>query len=210
MPYTKQELKNVKFYNEFIDTLRNTYISNLIDSVKNLFRTNEGVLQSYEDITRNSELGIGLGIEDATFMNNPDYSTLETELNRTALADIIDVDGNAVYTNFKDLIQNESCSTQFGVLNQTVKNKNTEKLIDRSINELISIEVADPLPDKINNGDTITAKDPLDTRKWLIAGNQKKPFPDLQSFYAYEGDWKKVKSISEEIINSIPEGEPVN
>ena len=34
-------------------------------------------------------------------------------------------------------------------------------------------------------------------------------YSDLQSFYAAEGDWTKVKTRSEEIINSIPDGEPV-
>ena len=44
--------------------------------LENLFRNEEGVLYSFEDITTS------LGIEDATINNNPEYSTLETELNR--------------------------------------------------------------------------------------------------------------------------------
>ena len=41
------------------------------------------------------------------------------------------------------------------------------------------------------------------------SNNQKRPFPDLQSFYAFEGDWTKVKTLSEDDVDSIPEGEPV-
>ena len=40
---------------------------------------------SYEDIEIDSEYNRGLGIEDATILNNPTYSTLETELNRQEL-----------------------------------------------------------------------------------------------------------------------------
>ena len=58
------------------------------------------------------------------------------------------------------------------------------------------------------NGDMITTSDPLDTRKWLIDGNQKRIYPDLQSFYAADGDWTKVKTRTEEIVDSIPDGEP--
>ena len=60
-----------------------------------------------------------------------------------------------------------------------------------------------------SNGNTITTNNPNDPRKWLIDNNQKRPFPDLQSFYAFEGDWKKVKTLSDDVIDSIPEGEPV-
>ena len=35
MPYTKDELKNVGFYNEFLDGLRSTYISDLAENALN-------------------------------------------------------------------------------------------------------------------------------------------------------------------------------
>ena len=58
MPYTKDELKNIGFYNEFIDKLRSTYVSKLISTIvsENPFRNVNGVLQSFEDIT--TSLGI--------------------------------------------------------------------------------------------------------------------------------------------------------
>ena len=203
MPYTKEELANVGFYNNFIDKLRSTYISELVSRAKDFFRDNNDVLYSFEDITTDSELGIGLGIEDASLIDNPNYSTLETELNRTNIEELTG------YTDFKKLIETESCSIQSGQLNKTVKDENSKNLIDRNIKELIITEIADPLPSGLENGDTITTPNPNDPRKWLIQGNQKRPFPDLQSFYAFEGDWTKVKTLSEEDIDSIPEGEPV-
>tara|TARA_R100000008_G_scaffold66211_1_gene43185 strand:+ start:1024 stop:1758 length:735 start_codon:yes stop_codon:yes gene_type:complete len=79
MPYTKEELSDVGFYNVFINKLRSTYISKLVMSAKNKFRDAAGVLYSYEDIDT------GRGIEDAVILNNNTYSTLATELNRANL-----------------------------------------------------------------------------------------------------------------------------
>lgn len=197
MPYTKEELSNVGFYNNFIDKLRSEYLSVLVNRALNFFRDDNDVLYSFEDISTR------LGIEDAVLNNNPEYSTLETELNRT------EVEEQTGYTDFKKLIETESCSIQSRPLNKTVKNRNSENLIDRGIKELIEVEIADPLPDGLENGNTITTNNPNDPRKWLIDNNQKRPFPDLQSFYAFEGDWKKVKTLSDDVIDSIPEGEPV-
>ena len=197
MPYTKEELSNVNFYNDFIDKLRGNYLSELVSRAKNLFRNEEGVLYSFEDITTS------LGIEDATINNNPEYSTLETELNKTNIQEL-------GYDDFKDLIEKESCSVQTRVLTQTRKDQNSDKLVDRLFSELIEVDIADPLPDGLENGDTITSDNVDDVRKWLIDGNQKRPFPDLQSFYAIGSEWRKVKTRTQEIIDSIPEGEPVD
>ena len=49
MPYTKEELSNIGFYNEFIDKLRSTYISKLVNRALNFFRDNNDVLYSFED-----------------------------------------------------------------------------------------------------------------------------------------------------------------
>ena len=142
MPYTKEELSNVNFYNDFIDKLRGNYLSELVSRAKNLFRNEEGVLYSFEDITTS------LGIEDATINNNPEYSTLETELNKTNIQEL-------GYDDFKDLIEKESCSVQTRVLTQTRKDQNSDKLVDRLFSELIEVDIADPLPDGLENGDTI-------------------------------------------------------
>ena len=160
MPYTKEELSNVNFYNDFIDKLRGNYLSELVSRAKNLFRNEEGVLYSFEDITTS------LGIEDATINNNPEYSTLETELNKTNIQEL-------GYDDFKDLIEKESCSVQTRVLTQTRKDQNSDKLVDRLFSELIEVDIADPLPDGLENGDTITSDNVDDVRKWLIDENQK-------------------------------------
>ena len=147
MPYTKKELSNVNFYNDFIDKLRGNYLSELVSRAKNLFRNEEGVLYSFEDITTS------LGIEDATINNNPEYSTLETELNRAEIEGITD------YTDFKDLIEKESCSVQTRVLTQTRKDQNSDKLVDRLFSELIEVDIADPLPVGLTTVATPSTKD---------------------------------------------------
>jgi len=195
MPYTKEELTNVGFYNTFIDKLRGTYISRLIEHAKNKFRDDNNVFYSFEDIDS------ALGIEDAQLNNNTNYSTLATELNRTEVEPLD-------YQSFSDLVHGESASVQSTPMNQTKKDGSTDKLINRFITELSTEEVIDPLPEGLVNGDMITTSDPLDTRKWLIDGNQKRIYPDLQSFYAGDGDWTKVKTRTEEIVDSIPDGEP--
>ena len=202
MPYTKEELSNVGFYNNFIDKLRSDYIDKLVSRAKTLFRDDQDVLYSFEDITKDEELGIGLGIENAE-LNNPNYSTLESVLNRTETEPL-------GYDDFKDLIEKESCSVQTDSLNETNKTRESDNLVDRRITELVSDEIADPLPADLQNGDTITNDDVNDVRKWLIDGNQKRPFPDLQSFYAIGAEWRQVKTLSQDVIDEIPEGEPVD
>jgi hypothetical protein len=208
MPYTKNELRDIGFYNQYIDKLRGGYISRLITSALKKFRTDENVLQSFEDIDG------GLGIEDASILNNPTYSTLETELHRRNL-DIFDFKtlGNIqvdVKQGVQYVIENTSCSIQTETQKQTRKDQNSDALVDRLINELMITEIANPLPDDLKNGDTITSDNVDDVRKWLIDGNQKRPFPDLQSFYAIGSEWRNVKTKSQEVIDSIPEGEPVD
>jgi len=197
MPYTKDELQDLSIYTSFRDKLRSGYIKNLIHAARKTFRNEDGVLLSYEDIES------GFGIEDAQ-LGSSEYTTLESELDR---ADIEETTG---YTNFKTLIDKEACSIQTDVIKTAKKDINSDKLVDRNFSELLKIEIIDPLPDGLKNGDTITPKDVNDTRKWLIDGNQKRPFPDLQTFYAIGAEWKNVKTKSKDIIDSIPEGEPVD
>lgn len=203
MPYTKQELDNVGFYNSFIDKLRSEYLSDLVSRAKNLFRNEEGVLYSFEDITT------GLGIENGIFRDNSDYSTLETALNGAEI-DKLARKNETEYTDFRDLIQKESCSIQTDVIKENVKDKTSDNLIDRTVSELLQTEIANPLPEELRNGDTVTSDNPDDNRKWLIDGNQKRPFPDLQSFYAIGAEWRNVKTRNIDVIDSIPEGEPVD
>ena len=169
----------------------------MIVRAKDKFRDENNVFYSFEDIDST------LGIEDVQLINNPNYSTLETELNRTEIEPL-------GYQAFQDLIYGESASVQSDSMKKTIKDDNSTNLINRVITELVVEGVADPLPEGLENGDTLTTDDPNDTRKWLIEGNQKKPFPDLQSFYATGGDWTRVKTRTKDIINEIPDGEPVD
>ena len=43
MPYTKQELTKIGFYNEFIDKLRGKYISQLVSRALNFFRDSKNI-----------------------------------------------------------------------------------------------------------------------------------------------------------------------
>ena len=197
MPYTKDELQNVSIYTEFRDRLRGEYIENLIQAALKKFRNEDGVLLSYEDIVSRD------GIENAQ-LSEPEYSTLEGQLNRATIEE------TTGYTNFQNLIEEESYSIQTDVIKATNKDRMSDKLVDRNILELLQSEIIDPLPDDLENGDTITSDDVTDVRKWLIDGNQKRPFPDLQTFYAIGSEWRNVKTKTMEIIDSIPEGEPVD
>ncbi|OUW11911.1 MAG: hypothetical protein CBD26_00070 [Candidatus Pelagibacter sp. TMED166] len=202
MPYTKEELTNIGFYTEYIDKLRREYIAKLVGraSGERPFREND-VLYSFEDIESRE------GIENADF-GNDFYSTLYTALNGTNLDYFIEVDEG--YADFRDFVQGESCSVQTDTIKQTNKERESDKLVDRKISELLQVEIADPLPDGLVNGDTITSDNVNDVRKWLIDGNQKRPFPDLQSFYAIGAQWRQVKTLTQDVIDEIPEGEPVD
>ena len=75
MPYTKEELKNVDFYTDFVEDLRNKYLTELSSSAQINFRDDNNVLLSYEDILTNS------GIEDAE-LNQVLYKPYITEEQR--------------------------------------------------------------------------------------------------------------------------------
>tara|TARA_R100000008_G_C3584493_1_gene171162 strand:+ start:142 stop:744 length:603 start_codon:yes stop_codon:yes gene_type:complete len=200
MPYTKDELKSgkVDYYNEFIDELRSDYITKLANNALNEkpFRDNNNTLYSFEDITS------GLGIEfNPNIRQDLNYSTLNLVLNEINISDD-EID-------FGTLIENNSISTQNELLKETIKDEKLDNLIDRKISELMIIETMENLPEEIENGDIVTSNVTTDQRKWLIEGNQKRIFPDLQTFYAQD-DWQNVVTLTLEVINSIPSGEPVD
>ena len=141
MPYTKDELKNVGFYNEFIDGLRSTYISDLAENALNEkpFRDDDNTLYSFEDITS------GLGIEfNQDIRHDLNYSTLNLVLNH------IDIGEEEI--DFGTLIENNSISTQDKLLKETAKDDKLNALIDRNISELMTIEIMENLPETIQNG----------------------------------------------------------
>ena len=72
MPYTKEELKNVDFYTEFVGKLRTNYLEDLQKFASIGFRKNN-ILYSFEDIISSN------GIEDAKISNSSLYSGYLTE-----------------------------------------------------------------------------------------------------------------------------------
>ena len=205
MPYTKQELENIGFYQEFVDKLRYTYLDRMSKSAANFFRDDTGALISFEDIFT------GLGIEDVNvntglykFLYEVDYSMYTTHQMLAA-------------KNDPDIVLNpeirDKRKKQFTVANKEypeyIKTKNLEKIIDRNISELSQSMFAESLPEGITNGDVITNEFADDFRKWLIQNNQKRIFPDLATFYGTVMEWGDIKTLTMEQLRTIPDGEPV-
>ena len=113
MPYTKEELKNVEFYTDFVDELRNKYLTEISSSAVNNFRKRDNSLQSYEDILTNS------GIEDAQ-LNQSLYKPYITEEQR-ANTFTTSNQGYPIYT----------------------RGQNLNAVVNRNFNELIELRVSD-------------------------------------------------------------------
>ena len=183
MPYTKDELVKVDFYQEFIQELRTKYLTNMVDLSEVNFRK-DGVLYSFEDIFT------GLGIEDAD-VNISIYSFLND-------------------SNIEEDKRQQQFTVNNSSQRKYIKNTNLEKIIDRSISELSETQFADTLPDGIVNGDVVTNNITADTRKWRIENNQKRIFPDSATFYGAGGNYTDLKTLTVKELNSIPDGEPVD
>ena len=63
------------------------------------------------------------------------------------------------------------------------------------------------LPDDVEDGDVITNNDPLSQDRFLIENGQKRFFTKVGIFYAFGKTLRDLKSISQDIIDSIPSGE---
>jgi len=219
MPYTKEELQSVGFYNSYIDKIRGEYLSGLIQAAKNNFRNTEGVFISYEDIET------GLGIEDAQINDNSEYSTLTTELNRAGLeaedfgleqGEIGGAGASAANPYGDDFVSaSEGVQSRIENFSKSIQNKqypiydelNLNQVIDRNISELVDFGFATSLPDGVKNGDIITNDQADNTDKWLIEGFQKRKFPNLYSFYGEGYQVVDLVRLTDEQIESIPNGE---
>ena len=181
MPYTKEELKEVQFYQDFVSKLRSKYLQGLKKSAntETPFRKN-GILYSFEDIIT------GLGIENIKTTDSV-YEDVFLDVEQLELTKTVNTTYQKAYS----------------------KSQNLEKIIDRSISELSELRFADILPKGIINGDVVTNTIATDMRKWLIENNQKRIFPDSAMFYGTGGDFTKVKSLTARQLNTIPDGEPV-
>lgn len=205
MPYTKEELKDVNFYNKFINKLRSGFIKKIISGAKRKFRDSTNTLLSYEDIDT------GFGLENAQILNNPTYSTLPTELDRLNLvfAETEGGQGDDYVTPAEGLVPwIEQYSKTIQPNERHVYDKEImDNIIDRSITELVEDAGASTLPSSVNNGDIITSTFSTDFTKWLLEGNKKRKFPSLNSFFAEGYQIRNLKVLSEAEINSIADGE---
>ena len=168
MPYTKEQLKNVDFYQDFVTELQTEYLDRVEELKQEDFRRN-GVLYSFEDIISTN------GLEDSEIGQDTIY------FNK-----IDDVDISKMIS---------SSETQYP---QYVSTSLLEQTIDRNISELSVSEFADTLPDGVSNGDVVTNDDFEDKRVYLIQNNQKKPFNDIGIFYTeYDVSKLKTITVDE-------------
>jgi len=188
MPYTKEQLKDIDFYQDFVGELRDQYLNRIDELKKDNFKRN-GVLYSFEDITSTA------GLEDANIEQDSVYKNVEL--------------------NSEDLENLKSVSDKnYPVY---VSSNLLEKTINRNITELAQSEFADELPviqerglvkKRVRNGDIVTSDNFEDKSIYLILNNQKRLFDDIGIFYA-EYDVSKLKTIPVEVLDSIPSGEAV-
>jgi len=178
MPYTKEQLKDIDFYQDFVTELQTDYLGRVEELKQNDFRRN-GVLYSFEDIISTN------GLEDSEIGQDTIYFN---RIDETDISKMI-----------------SSSETEYP---QYVSTSLIEQTIDRNLSELSISEFADTLPDGVSNGDVVTNDDFEDKRIYLIESNQKKPFNDIGIFYA-EYFIPNVKTITENELDAIPEGEEV-
>jgi len=190
MPYTKNEIENLDFYTDFRDGLRYEYLNKMSASAEINFRDENNILYSYEDI----------------------FTTLGSET--------IIVDADGIYKNFvsQEEINNSKSINNFSYpvynpilpVDKPIDQSNlANKLIDRSITELSQDVVSDKLPNGISNGNVLTNEDPTSQDRWLVQDNQKREFRNIGEFYGRGKTFSQLRSLEENELNSIPDGEPI-
>ena len=204
MPYTRVELENVEFYQEFIQQLRTKYLAGMAALSENDFRK-DNVLYSFEDIFT------GLGIEDVD-INNSLYTFLyELDWSKYTTAELLAAKNDPDIVLLPDV--RDKRKKQLTVANtlqkKYIKTGNLEKIIDRNITELTEFRFAEVLPAGIENGDVVTNDKTADNRKWQIENGQKRIFPDSATFFGAGGEFTALKTLTNSQLNTIPDGEPV-
>ena len=206
MPYTKQELENVDFYQGFVNRLRNKYLREMKSLAKVNFRKDD-VLYSFEDIFT------GLGIETVDVSHNTSYDFLHEldfsmytaeEMNAAKADPDINLQPKVIDKRKQQYTNITSKQKRY------LKTGNLEKIIDRSISELTESRFAETLPEGFMNGDVVTNNISTDYRKWQIENNQKRIFPDNATFCGTGGKYTDLKTLTTTQLNNIPDGEPVD
>jgi len=204
MPYTRVELENVEFYQEFIQQLRTKYLAGMAALSENDFRK-DNVLYSFEDIFT------GLGIEDVD-INNSLYTFLnELDWSKYTTAELLAAKNDPDIVLLPDVIDKRK--KQLTVNNRLqkvyIKTNNLESIIDRNIIELAEDLYADELPSGIVNGMVVKMETANDTRKWRIENNQKRLFLNLSAFFGNGHTSQDLITIDEDILKNIPNGDPI-
>ncbi len=204
MPYTRVELENVEFYQEFIQQLRTKYLAGMAALSENDFRK-DNVLYSFEDIFT------GLGIEDVD-INNSLYTFLnELDWSKYTTAELLAAKNDPDIVLLPDVIDKRK--KQLTVNNRLqkvyIKTSNLESIIDRNITELAEDLYADELPEGMANGDVVKNAIAEDNRKWRIEGNQKRIFLSLSAFFGNGHIRNDLKTFKMSILKKIPNGDPI-
>tara|TARA_Y100001951_G_scaffold103644_1_gene112956 strand:- start:2419 stop:2964 length:546 start_codon:yes stop_codon:yes gene_type:complete len=181
MPYSKEELKTVDFYQDFVGRLRTEYLNQLKDFANlHKFRSAVVDLYSFEDIFT------GNGIEDVVVTD-------------TVYKDYINED--------QQKLQSIKSKSDYPLY---TKGKLLDTVLDRTMTELLEVKFAETLPEGLENGDVVSNTDPTDFNKWLIESYQKRLFPDLATFFASDYAFDEVTSIEQSIIDGIPDGDLID
>tara|TARA_R110000782_G_scaffold78531_1_gene156600 strand:- start:440 stop:1015 length:576 start_codon:yes stop_codon:yes gene_type:complete len=190
MPYTKSEIEKLDFYTEFRDGLRYEYLNRMSASAENNFRDENNVLYSYEDIITT------LGSETIRVSADGIYKNYvsQQEIDNSKSVN------NLSYPVYNPILPKDKAIDKSNLVN---------KLIDRSITELSQDVVSDKLPNGISNGNVLTNEDPTSQDRWLVEDNQKREFRNIGEFYGLGKTFSQLKSLSEDKLNSIPDGEPI-
>ena len=190
MPYTKSEIEKLDFYTEFRDGLRYEYLNRMSASAENNFRDENNVLYSYEDIITT------LGSETIRVSADGIYKNYvsQQEIDNSKSVN------NLSYPVYNPILPKDKAIDKSNLVN---------KLIDRSITELSQDVVSDKLPNGISNGNVVTNEDPLSQDRWLIEDGQKREFRNVGEFYGLGKTFSQLRSLEENELNSIPDGEPI-
>ena len=199
MPYTKQELDKVDFYQDFKEDLRNSYR----DEMKKV------VLPSSIGWTNSRKNGV--------------LYSFEHYLDRTGIEL-----ANVGHNEFHDFLEGENEAGEFdareGQYSKTEKlypryghGKLLNKVINREISELVTPPPAGgTLPEGIKNGDRVTIESdfvggtlghPLDI--WFIEDDKKRKYQDKFAFFSSAYSKSTIKLRSKSDIDSIVDGETI-
>jgi hypothetical protein len=208
MPYTSDELENVDFYQQYINKNRRAYLTAISDSALRGFKRSNGTLVLFQDIA--TEQGIENANFDLDFYSEivPAFGRFITN-NPSPGASAGNPLGSSGADGVLEFIRSKVVARHSTKYPINIKTSTLEKIIDRSISELSTVEFAETLPNGIFNGDVITNEFAADTRKWLIQNRQKRKFITIEAFFETGIPFNKLKTLTMSQLGNIPNGEPL-